>query len=120
MSNRIQRDLGVLNRHLQGDDALIAAFGTLSNRASGFDLDHLLGEIDASDYSATDWVEALVEFDRWLEGEGIQKRPFVDMVGYVHCCTLMNAPQVSLPSLKVIVCQSLTDFGFAAVSESQN
>ncbi|MEM6278991.1 MAG: hypothetical protein AAF733_05900 [Verrucomicrobiota bacterium] len=120
MSNRIQRDLGPLNRHLEGNDSLIAAFASLSNRVTGFDLDRLLEEIDSSDYSAIDWVEALIAFDRWLEDEGVQKRPFPDMAGYVHCCTLMNAPQVSLPSLKVIVLQSLTDFGFEAVSDSQS
>lgn len=119
MSNRIQRDLGVLNRHLEGKDSLIAAFGTFCSKVTEFDLNLLLSEIDSSDYSASDWVEALVEFDRWLDGEGMQKRPFAAMLGYVHCCALMNAPQVSLPSLKVIVSQSLTNFGFEAVSESQ-
>ncbi len=119
MSESPSVDLTPLNRHLSGNHELIDSFASVVAKAQKFDLDHLLVEIDSSDYSAVDWVEALLEFDRWLEAKKVSARPFPEMVGYVHCCTLMNAPQISLPSLKVIVYQSLTDFGFEAVSETQ-
>ncbi|MEM7603542.1 MAG: hypothetical protein AAF357_19280 [Verrucomicrobiota bacterium] len=112
-------NLEPLNRHLRGDTELIDSFSRLAGRAQDFDLDHLLEEIDSSDYSAVDWAEALAEFDRWLDSENTDERPFRQMVGYVHCCTLMNAPQISLPSLKVIVHQALTEFGFEVISETQ-
>ena len=86
----------------------------------GLDIDRLLSEVDETDYSAIDWAEALVEFGRWLDERKSIRRPFPDIVGYIHCCTLMNAPHVSLPSLKVIVSQSLIDYGFEAISTSQS
>lgn len=108
-----------LTQHLSGDADLITKISDLLSKSQEVDLDSLLGEIDSSDYSAVDWAEALVEFDRWLSSTNEESRPFPQMVGYVHCCTLMNAPQISLPPLKVIVNQSLTDFGFEAISETQ-
>ncbi len=111
-------DLSSINRHLGDDTSLINSFSAVVGRTQDFDLSLLLEEIDSSDYSAVDWAEALVEFDVWLEAKKAAERPFPQMVGYVHCCTLMNAPQISLPSLKVIVNQSLTDFGFEAISET--
>ena len=111
-------DIEPLNRHLGDNRELMESFSAAVTRAQDFDLDILLEEIDSSDYSAVDWVEALVEFDRWLETRQVGERPFPQMVGYVHCCTLTTAPQISLPPLKVIVSQSLTDFGFEAVSET--
>ncbi|MEX2579500.1 MAG: hypothetical protein WD342_10625 [Verrucomicrobiales bacterium] len=95
-----------------GDEPLFRAFENFVARAPDADLDRLFEEVDASDYSLRDWVEALVEFDRWIGEGGTPERPFAEMVGYVHCCTLINAPLVSLPKLKVIVNQSLTEFGF--------
>lgn len=119
MSPPSHSELELFNRHLAEDAPLIEAFSGVVDRAQEFDLERLLEQVDSSDYSAVDWAEALVEFDRWLEEQNTGARPFPQMVGYVHCCTLMNAPQISLPSLKVIVYQSLTDFGFEAVSETQ-
>lgn len=119
MSEANHPDLTVFNRHLEGKTDLIDGFAHFRSRVDDFDLDLLLEEVDSSDYSAIDWAEALVEFDGWLESHKVSERPFTQMVGYVHCCTLMNAPQISLPSLKVIVYQSLTDFGFKAISETQ-
>lgn len=84
-----------------------------------FDEDVLFEKVDESDYSLADWAEALVVFDRWLSGNGVSGRPFGAMVGYIHCCTMMNAPQISLPSLKVIVHQSLTEYGFEEVFKNQ-
>lgn len=119
MSQASPPDLKVLNRYLAEDAALLGTFSAFAAQVQDFDLDLLLEEIDSSDYSAQDWAAALVEFDCWLEDRGTAVRPFPQMVGYVHCCTLMNAPQIHLPSLKAIVHQSLTEFGFEAVSETQ-
>lgn len=82
-------------------------------------IEALLEEVDQSDYSLVDWGEALVEFDRWLAGRETPERPLPEMIGYIHCCTLTNAPGIPLGSLKVIVSQSLTNHGFAAISGSQ-
>ena len=82
-------------------------------------VDSFLEEVDRSDYSLDDWAEAFAVFERWLVENGITSRPLREMIGYLHCCTLTNAPGVPLPSLKVIVSQLLTTYGFEAVSESQ-
>lgn len=119
MASESSSNLAAFQRHLAGEPGLSDAFSAFAARAQDFDLDLLLEEVDSSDYSACDWAAALLEFDRWLEDGKIALRPFPQMIGYVHCCTLMNAPQIHLPSLKVIVSQSLTEFGFEAVSKTQ-
>jgi len=101
------------------DESALETFRGLLERSSDPDLDRFFEEVDQSDYALGDWVEAMAEFDRWLEERGVEERPFPAMLGYVHCCTLTNSPQVSLPILKVIVNQSLTDFGFDAASDAQ-
>ncbi len=80
----------------------------------------LLEYVDESDYALADWVIALGEFDCWLENSDEPSRPVAEMLGYIHCCTRMLPPGISLASLKVIVCKALTDFGFKAVFEAQN
>jgi hypothetical protein len=81
--------------------------------------DALLAAVDESDYSLDDWLEALGTFCAWLEQQGESRRPWRNMTGYVHCCTLMAAPGIALGNLKVIVFQALTEFGFQNISESQ-
>jgi len=93
--------------------------GSLFAEAEGETVDRLLEEVDQSDYSLDDWAEALEVFEAWLVEQGVDSRPLSNMIGYVHCCTLTNAPGISLPSLRVIVSQALTTFGFEVVSESQ-
>ncbi len=80
----------------------------------------LLEAVDESDYSLADWIEALAAFDRWLAARGEQRRPWCEIVGYIHCCTLMASPGVALGNLKVIVDQSLIEFGFHFLAESQS
>lgn len=106
-------------RRAVGEEGTLEAFRGLVERAAEADLDQLVEAVDQSDYGLDDWIEALVEFDRWLRERGVEARPFPTMLGYVHCCTLMNSPKVRLPILKVIVNQSLTDFGFDATSDAQ-
>ncbi|MDF1826512.1 MAG: hypothetical protein P1U68_17850 [Verrucomicrobiales bacterium] len=118
MSASSESAFSSFTRHLPDAPELSAQILDLFSRSQEVNLDSLLEEIDSSDYSAVDWAEALVEFDRWLASEKEEARPFPAMIGYVHCCTLTNAPQINLPSLKVIVYQSLTNFGFEAISET--
>ncbi len=77
-------------------------------------LDSFYSSVDESDYSLEDWAEALIGFDAWLAEENSTKRPFNTMVGYVNCCTMMNPVKIALPSLNIIVNQSLTEYGFDA------
>ncbi len=107
--------------HLIGEDpTLLQEFREfLKKCGSEFDESKLIEKVDESDYSLTDWVEALVSFEHWMAEMGVQNRPFVAMLGYIHCCTMLNAPQVGLPQLKVIVHQSLIDYGFEEVSKNQ-
>ncbi len=83
------------------------------------DREALLAAVDDSDYSLDDWLEALGTFCAWLDGQGESRRPWRNMTGYVHCCTLMAAPGIALGNLKVIVFQALTEFGFQSTVESQ-
>jgi len=94
-------------------------FFDLVSRSTDPDLEGFIEEVDQSDYSLHDWVDAFVEFDNWLSAKNIELRPFNTMTGYIRCCTEMNAPQISLPILKVIVYQSLTKYGFDATDASQ-
>lgn len=83
-------------------------------------ISELLGQIDESDYSPTDWARALLGFDSWLEKQGVEARPFGEMVGYVHCCTLGNAKTIASPELEVVLLQCLENFGFEAVRGSHD
>lgn len=81
----------------------------------------LLEAVDDSDYSLADWVEALDAFVHWLEQRGESRRPWQGMLGYIHCCAAMaTAPGIGLANLKVIVNQTLIEFGFQLLDEAQN
>ena len=99
--------------------ALFDTFKRLMTGATPEHIDMLLEQVDGSDYSLADWVAALGEFDSWLGGRSRTERPIGEMLGYIHCCTLMQSPGLSLPILKVIVYQALTEFGFEANSDAQ-
>ena len=94
-------------------------FAKFVKAADKVDFDRLFEGVDASDCSLGDWTEALVGFDAWLAENQVAQRPFGEMVGYIHCCTMAAPQTVSSGNLKVIVIQSLTDFGFDAVSDPQ-
>lgn len=110
--NRIEQAIG-------DDKSLTQGYLEFLKNTPRFDEDELFEKVDESDYSLRDWAEALVVFDRWLAQKGVSERPHTAMLGYIHCCTMLNAPQISLPSLKVIVNQSLTEYGFEEVSKNQ-
>ncbi len=98
------------------------SFGLLKRLMGGAAPEHvdmLLEQVDGSDYSLADWIAALGEFDAWMERMGRAERPIGQMLGYIHCCTLMQSPGLSSPMLKVIVYQALTEFGFEAISDAQ-
>lgn len=102
-----------------GAGELRSSWEKFLERCEDRNLDDLLERVDESDYSLADWVEALLEFDRWLEERNVASRPLSAMVGYVHCCTLTTAKGITSPSLKVCVSQLLTEFGFSHISDPQ-
>ena len=94
-------------------------FDKFVKSAQAVDFDRLFEEVDQTDYSLGDWVEAIVGFDAWLEAEKVKSRPFSEMVGYIHCCTIAAPQTIRSPNLRVVVIQSLKEFGFDAVSDPQ-
>tara|TARA_R110002096_G_scaffold19639_14_gene65389 strand:- start:2447 stop:2803 length:357 start_codon:yes stop_codon:yes gene_type:complete len=106
-------------RHAISDDAnLSKEFKNFLDSADDANLDLLFEEVDQSDYSLRDWIEALVAFYHWIQARNKGPAPYREMIGYTNCCTLMNAAGVSLPPLKVIVLQALSDYGFEHLSDS--
>jgi hypothetical protein len=79
----------------------------------------LLEAVEEGDYSLADWLEAISTFETWLGDRGEERRPWRDIVGYIHCCTLMGGPGIALGSLNIIVNQTLIEFGFRAVDDPQ-
>ena len=110
----------LVQRQLEDSPELVAAFVDFLERSEPENPSLLIEEVDQSDYSTRDWVEALLAFDRWLASQGTALRPFAKMMGYVHCCALITPPGLGLPSLESVVNQSLDEFGFAYLDELQN
>ena len=109
----------MLFRDAESGCSVRSAFFDLLNRSRETSFDFLLEAIDQSDYSSSDWVEALLGFDAWLTENGESRHPLSEMAAYVHCCTMTTAPGIGLPSLKVIVVELLIEYGFDALSASQ-
>jgi hypothetical protein len=97
----------------------VSALASITREATATDYETLATAIDESDYSLTDWLEALFSFEHWLQAHAIPARPFASIIGYIHCCTLMNAKGIITPSLNIIVNKALIDYGFDATSPSQ-
>ena len=111
--------LSAVRKAVGEESLLLRDFENLLSRGNGAELESLLDQVDDSDYSLADWVEAFVEFDRWLDQKGETRRPLTGMRGYIHCCTFTNPPLLTSPSLKVIVIKALTEYGFDVLSEAQ-
>lgn len=111
--------LAAVEKAMAKDSPELVAFARLLNSGEAGGLDALLENVDESDYSLADWVEALTAFDAWLGEKGETRRPLAGMRGYIHCCTFTNSPHLSSPILKVIVIKALTEFGFDVLAESQ-
>ncbi len=103
----------------QGFPDTLADLLSRNTEANPPDLNAFHTAIDDSDYSMADWVEALGGFDEWLTTRKISDRPFSIMLGYINCCTMGNSPKVRFLSLKMIVYQSLMEFGFDSGNSSQ-
>ncbi len=119
MNETLPSLLDLVEKAVGKESPELAAFADLLDRGEADGIGDLLEDVDESDYSLADWVEALTAFDRWLAEQGEPRRPLAAMRSYIHCCTYLNSPQLSLPNLKVIVIKALTEFGFIAVSEAQ-
>ena len=102
----------VIEKAFINDKTSLNDFQKFLKKCPGSDLAVLFEAVDETDYSLADWIAALLEFDRWMDEEGTSNRPFRQMLGYINCCTQINPPNVSLASLKVIVNEALTGFGF--------
>jgi hypothetical protein len=100
------------------DSPLIAAYLETCRETGGEALVDLLATVDESHYSLRDWADALAAFDRWLAARNERRRPFREMVGYLHCCTLPDRPGVALAKLDIIVNEALTEYGFSFTSDS--
>ena len=116
----VKIELSSIRHHFKDDPELWARFSEFPARCENVDLDQFFTEIDASDYSILDWAEALLEFEKWLNVNQIKKKDFVSMLGYCSCCTMMLSDSVEKPSLKLIVSQCLTEYGFDAAKSSQD
>lgn len=81
-------------------------------------LENLYEQVDQSDFSLTDWIEALLAFDQWLHAQEIFVRPMVDMLGYIHCCTLTLASTLAPPNLAQLTHKMLKQHGFDATSNA--
>jgi hypothetical protein len=119
MNEGNQLVLAAVEKAVGAESPESVAFRRLLERGEACGIEELLDAVDDSDYSLADWVGAFAAFDEWLEEKGEKRRPLAEMRGYIHCCTYTNSPHLGLPSLKVIVIKSLTEFGFDAVSEPQ-
>ncbi len=104
--------------HLTNESAL-QRFWNFLDRAENVDPDHFFREIDDSDYSMSDWVEAILGFETWLIKAGIPGRDFGAMLGYIHCCQMIISASAGQPNLQSIVLQCLADYGFEAGTPSQ-
>ncbi len=98
----------------------ISALASITREATQADYEELSSAIDESDYGLADWLEALISFEHWLQARAVLHRPFSSIIGYIHCCTLMNAKLVITPSLNIIVNKALIDYGFDASLPSQH
>lgn len=84
------------------------------------ELDSLHEAVDASDFSLSDWSAALGAFVAWLDSRGEDRRPWIDMIGYIECCTRMTAPGLGTPDLAAWVTRALEDYGFTVLAELQD
>jgi len=119
MSGRLPEDWGAVEAALADDEALAISLARLLDRAPGADPARLAELVDSSDHSPRDWAEALAAFDAWLADRGVAERPFEAMCGYLHCCATMSPLTLTTGSLKALLIEALTEFGFDLINNSQ-
>lgn len=77
----------------------------------------LIEQVDQSDFSLADWIQALLHFDRWLDHKNITARPVANMTAYIHCCTLTLSGSLAPPDLARLTIDMLEQYGFDATTE---
>ncbi len=115
--SKADRFFQTLREATSGREGEYESFTALLNQGDADTVQLLIENVDESDYSLADWVEALLAFETWLEGQGESRRLVSKMVGYVHCCMMISSPVLPSPSLKVILIETLTEYGFAALTD---
>lgn len=81
-------------------------------------LENLYEQVDQSDFSLADWINALLGFDQWLNEQKITARPVETMIGYIHCCTLTMPDTLAPPDLAQLTIEMLEQHGFDAVDDA--
>ncbi|MEO0413924.1 MAG: hypothetical protein AAF226_03105 [Verrucomicrobiota bacterium] len=98
-----------------------SSFQSLLDRSKDENLDQTIDDlyelVDESYYSLSDWLDALMHFDSWLESKSIDLRPLKEMIGYLHCSQMVSAETLSPPPLPRLVVQMLDDYGFDAAQK---
>ena len=91
-----------------------SGFKALLDKSDNVNLAKLIDEVDQSDYSLIDWVEALLGFDEWLVTNKPEyvDRDFDHIVGYLHCCQMTTSDNLSKPNMRNVVNECLNDFGY--------
>ena len=79
----------------------------------------LYDHVDESDYSLSDWQNALEAFDRWLKQHNTTVRPIDAMLGYLHCCTMTTAETLPSPDLSATLIDMLDQYGFDAAKDAE-
>ena len=80
-------------------------------------INHLIEQVDQSDFSLTDWINALLSFDQWLSKHNSHLRPVDNMISYIHCCTLTLSDSLAPPDLAKLTNKMLSQYGFDAASD---
>lgn len=80
-------------------------------------IESFIEQVDQSDFSLSDWVAALLDFDQWLKCKHITIRPTAQMISYIHCCTLSLTDTLPPPDLRRLTNDMLTQYGFDAGRE---
>lgn len=79
-------------------------------------LENLYEQVDQSDFSLSDWTEALLNFDQWMSEHNISVRPVMSMLDYIHCCTLTLSDTLASPNLAQLTNKMLKQHGFDAAT----
>ncbi len=89
----------------------------LEKAARASTLETLIEQVDQSDFSLADWIQALLLFDRWLDHNNIAARPVANMIAYIHCCTISLTDSLPPPDLATLTGKMLKQYGFDAAIE---
>lgn len=92
---------------------LLANYPVLLEQFSGEDptfRDKLLREVDESNFTLTDWVEALIAFDKWLDRNGLTLS-LQDRLAYISCAAKSVGNHATLSHLPSLVQEFLEQYG---------